>query len=98
MITRIVKLTFRTEDVQHFVQIFTESATLIQSFDGCAGVQLMKDASNQNVYFTLSKWQSEDHLNTYRSSELFKTTWAQVKPMFSEKPEAWSLAETIPIL
>lgn len=96
MITRVVKMTFKQDDVQKFKQIFAESAALIQSFEGCNEVRLMQDKSNESVYFTLSKWQSEEHLNSYRSSVLFQTTWTKVKPMFSEKAQAWSLLDITP--
>lgn len=86
-------MTFEELHVNQFVQIFNESAPLIGSFEGCNGVNLMVDSGNKQVYFTLSEWQSESHLNFYRSSELFKLTWAKVKPLFAAKAEAWSLIE-----
>ena len=89
-------MTFREDKIQSFKQIFAESAALIQSFDGCGEVKLMRDISNNNVFFTLSKWQTEEHLHIYRSSILFKTTWARVKPLFSEKAQAWSLLDITP--
>ena len=96
MITRVVKMTLREDEIQSFKQIFAESAVLIQSFEGCGEVKLMRDISHSNVFFTLSKWQTEEHLQIYRSSILFKTTWARVKPLFSEKAEAWSLLNITP--
>lgn len=87
-------MTFRENEIGNFIQIFESSSDLIQSFDGCLGVQLMKDVSNTSSYFTLSKWDSEEHLNNYRTSELFKSTWAKVKPLFSESAQAWSLVNT----
>lgn len=93
MITRIVRITFRAEEIKQFIRIFDLSVNLIESFEGCLGVELMKDAGNENVFFTLSKWESEDHLNQYRSSALFKSTWAEVKPLFAEKADAWSLID-----
>ncbi|MBC7757956.1 MAG: antibiotic biosynthesis monooxygenase [Phormidesmis sp. FL-bin-119] len=96
MITRVVKMTFREDEIQSFEQIFAESAALIESFEGCGEVKLMRDISHNNVFFTLSKWQTEEHLQIYRSSILFKMTWARVKPLFSEKAEAWSLLNITP--
>lgn len=96
MITRVVKMTFKAEDVQKFEQIFERTADLIQSFEGCHEVKLMRDISSVNTYFTLSRWQSEEHLNAYRASSLFKTIWADVKPLFSEKAQAWSLSHITP--
>ena len=91
MIVRIVKMTFKTENVIGFKEIFYESQKLIRAFDGCIHLELMKDISNESVYFTISHWESEEGLNTYRDSYLFKNTWSKVKPLFSEKAIAWSL-------
>ncbi len=96
MITRVVKMTFNAEDVQKFEQIFEKTVEFIQSFEGCLDVRLMRNLGDANVYFTLSRWQSEEHLNIYRSSSLFVTTWADVKPLFSEKAQAWSLLDISP--
>ncbi|MGB4401199.1 MAG: antibiotic biosynthesis monooxygenase family protein [Daejeonella sp.] len=93
MITRIVKMTFREEETENFTEIFKETSEFIRSSNGCLEVKLMRDISNANVFFTLSKWQSEEHLNIYRCSDLFMTTWARVKPLFSEKAQAWSVEE-----
>lgn len=97
MITRIVKMTFKEEETEEFIQIFNATAEFIGSFDGCYGVTLLEDSENDKVYFTLSKWQSQDHLNVYRSSDVFKKTWAKLKPLFSQRAEAWSLVEKIHI-
>lgn len=91
MITRIVKLTIRPEAVEEFKKIFYESQKLIRAFDGCLKLDLMRDLNNQSVFFTLSFWQNEDDLEAYRQSYLFRSTWAKVKILFSEKAEAWSL-------
>jgi heme-degrading monooxygenase HmoA len=40
---------------------------------------------------TFSKWENEELLNEYRNSEVFKETWALVKPLFIEKPFAFSM-------
>jgi (4S)-4-hydroxy-5-phosphonooxypentane-2,3-dione isomerase len=42
------------------------------------------------VFFTLSVWDSEASLNTYRHSDFFRTTWAKTKVLFSDKPAAWT--------
>ncbi len=91
MITRVVKMTFKPESVQAFKEIFYASQKLICSFDGCNRVDLMMDLNNECVFFTLSYWDSDEDLNSYRQSYLFKNTWSKVKPLFSEKAEAWSL-------
>ena len=92
MITRIVKMTFIHQNIDSFKEIFYESQKLITAFDGCIRLELMKDVSNECIFFTISYWQSEVKLNSYRDSYLFKNTWSKVKPLFSEKAMAWSLS------
>lgn len=91
MITRVVKLSIRPECVYEFKEIFYESQKLIRAFEGCSKVDLMKDLHNDSVFFTLSFWKTEDDLEAYRNSYLFKSTWSKVKTLFSNKAEAWSL-------
>lgn len=91
MITRVVKMTFKPENVQGFKEIFYESQKLIRAFEGCNRLDLMMDLNNECVFFTLSFWDTEENLDAYRQSYLFKNTWSKVKPLFSEKAEAWSL-------
>jgi len=92
MITRIVRMTFIHQNIDSFKEIFYESQKLITAFDGCIRLELMKDVSNECIFFTISYWQSEEKLNSYRDSYLFKNTWSKVKPLFSEKAMAWSLS------
>lgn len=91
MLTRFVKLTFKTENIASFEQIFEETHTKIQGFEGCSFLELFQDTAKPNVFFTLSKWEDEASLEHYRNSDLFKTTWKRTKALFAEKPEAWSL-------
>lgn len=91
MITRIVKMTFKKENTDEFIKIFEETKLLIKSFEGCLRLELLKDQSNNFTFFTISHWNSEEDLEQYRNSYLFKSTWSKVKPLFSEKAQAWSL-------
>lgn len=91
MITRIVKMTFQGDKVDEFREIFNSSCSLIKAFDGCDGVELKQDIHQAHVFFTISLWKSEEYLNAYRDSYLFRNTWSKVKPLFAEKAEAWSL-------
>ena len=93
MIIRFVKMTFRTEKTGAFEKIFAETRPFILQFEGCHQVELFADTRNSDIYFTISHWDNEAHLDAYRTSDFFKATWSQVKPMFSEKAEAWSLTE-----
>ena len=88
---RIVTMHFRLEECAAFGQLFNKSKPLIQAFSGCLGVELLRDISDPCRFFTYSNWENEEALNTYRNSELFKTTWASAKALFDEKPMTWSM-------
>jgi quinol monooxygenase YgiN len=58
-----------------FEKIFEESAPKIRAVEGCLHVHLLNDVNDENRYFTYSKWNSEEALDNYRNSDLFKATW-----------------------
>jgi len=93
-LTRVVRLTFMPDRVNEFLEIFRDSAALIRSSEGCLGVRLMRDSENHNVFFTISVWESEDHLGRYRDSALFRETWARTKVLFAAPPLAHSTFDT----
>lgn len=82
---------FKPEGVKDFLKVFESSKNKIRAFEGCEHLKLFQEKGNGQIFFTYSYWQSEMHLNNYRNSNLFKTTWAKTKILFSDKPEAWSL-------
>ena len=92
MIKRIVKLTFREEAVETFVaEVFEQSKAKIRAFEGCQHMELLRHKTRPNVLFTLSIWDNEDALESYRSSALFADTWAKTKALFAEKAKAWTV-------
>jgi heme-degrading monooxygenase HmoA len=91
MINRIVRMSFEPRLVPAFLELFEEVKHQIAAFEGCNGLTLLRDAHEPNILFTYSLWESEAHLNKYRFSELFKTTWENTKSKFNAKPIAWSL-------
>lgn len=91
MITRIVKLTFREEQIGPFLAFFDTINTRVSRFEGCNGMRLLRDIHAPNVVFTYSYWNSEEALNKYRDSELFGSVWSTIKPWFGAKAEAWSV-------
>ncbi len=91
MIKRIVKMTFREEDLASFLHIFEEVNTKIKALDGCHHLELLQDLSDPAVLFTYSFWENEAALSAYRESELFNETWKETKALFAGKPEAWSV-------
>jgi heme-degrading monooxygenase HmoA len=90
MIKRLVKLTFQDDKTDEFIQIFETSKDKIRAMSGCQHVELLRDATTPNVFFTLSLWDSEACLDLYRHSDFFRTTWAKTKVLFSDKPAAWT--------
>lgn len=93
MITRIVKLSFREEEVSAFLSIFEESKSSIAAFPGQKDLTLLRDRMHHNIFFTISIWENAEALEAYRKSELFASVWSRTKALFAEKAEAWSLDE-----
>ncbi len=90
MIVRLVKMTFREDEVKNFQQLFDRQKEKIGAFPGCKYLSLLHGKDDPRIFFTYSIWESTDDLETYRHSDLFKETWAQTKVLFDAKPEAWS--------
>ncbi|WP_299113882.1 antibiotic biosynthesis monooxygenase family protein [uncultured Winogradskyella sp.] len=91
MLVRIVKMSFEPSGIEEFLTNFERNKEKIRNFEGCNFLELYRDQNNTSIFFTYSYWNSEDDLNNYRHSELFKGVWANTKPLFNEKPEAWSV-------
>lgn len=92
MIKRIVKMEFKPEEIERFKSLFDQNKEKIRSFEGCNHLELWQDIRNKSVFMTYSYWASEQDLNNYRNSELFKEVWSNTKVLFSDKPKAWSVA------
>jgi len=90
MLVRIVRMTFQEDKTGAFLKIFRHSKDKIRAFAGCRHVELLQDINHPNVYSTYSLWDSEEHLNNYRDSELFGQVWKATKALFAAKPQAWS--------
>ena len=89
-VIRIVKMTFHPDHVTEFLKLFDERSSRIRSFEGCERLDLVRDTSAQNVMTTISVWESEEALASYRASDIFNETWAITKGMFADRPEAAS--------
>jgi len=84
---------FRPEHVQDFLRQFDSVRHKIRQYPGVQCLELHRDTGQANVFYTYSKWDSEQALETYRQGELFKYAWGAVKPWFASKPQAFSLRE-----
>ena len=93
MIIRVVKMEFEESRIGDFLHIFASSKDRIKSFSGCMHLKLLQDESDPGVFFTYSHWLSNEHLENYRKSDLFKVVWGDTKKLFRSSPEARSLSD-----
>lgn len=93
MITRLVKMEFKQDLVIEFLSIFEKTKDKIRATEGCQDLVLLRETQNGNIFFTISKWESEEDLQSYRQSVLFKETWSATKKLFKNSAEAWSTEE-----
>ena len=97
MLIRIVRMHFTENGVGEFLEIFNRNKIAIRNFPGCSHLELLKDAGNECIYTTLSHWNDEQSLNSYRKSELFGKVWGSVKTLFAERTQAFSLVKFMEI-
>ncbi len=93
MLIRIVRMSFRPENVENFLVLFKQSEEQIRNFQGCLHLELLKDYHQNHIYFTYSHWTNEKALESYRKSNLFREVWQKTKTLFAEKPVAYSLVK-----
>jgi quinol monooxygenase YgiN len=92
MIKRIVAMDLLPGMEGRFLDIFDMAKKHIRSREGCRGLEILRSSENNIVtIWTISLWDSEEALDQYRTSDLFKQTWSAVKPLFSAKARAWTL-------
>jgi quinol monooxygenase YgiN len=93
MIIRIVRLTLQADKIDAFLQNFEENKQKIRHFEGCTHLEVWRDVHNPAIFCTYSHWISEEYLEKYRNSDLFKNVWAFTKKLFADKPIAFSVAK-----
>lgn len=91
MITRIVKLKFKSDKVQDFLTYFDGISHIVNNFPGCIGMKLYQDVNDPRTIMTYSHWNSENDLDNYRNSDAFGEIWPTIKVWFEDKPEAWTV-------
>ena len=96
MVTRIVKMSFDKKNAEQFLEIFNEHRNQIRAAEGCTYLELWQtEDENSIIFFTHSKWDSEEHLNNYRHSEIFKIVWPKTKALFNALPQAWTVKSLV---
>jgi quinol monooxygenase YgiN len=91
MIVRIVKMTFRPEEVWRFQELFDAWMPQIRSFPGCLYLELLHDEMDPCIFFTYSQWERPEDLEQYRNSPVFASVWPTVKTLFAAPAEAWTV-------
>ena len=89
-ILRIVRMTFRPEEVEGFVREFERLQHRVGNVPGCFSVRLERDVQDPTICATFSVWESVEHLNAYRKSALFGEIWPDTKRRFAAPPEVWT--------
>jgi quinol monooxygenase YgiN len=95
MFVRIVKMSFHTDKIAEFEAIFESKKERIRNNKGCQLLELYQDKTNPEIFFTYSYWETEEDLERYRNSTLFKKVWTETKALFNDKPSAWSVDKKI---
>ena len=90
MLLRTVRMTFRPDRLADFLALFRAARPRIAATPGCRHLELWQDARFPNVLTTFSRWDDQAALDAYRQSDLFRTTWAETKPLFAAAPVAHS--------
>jgi heme-degrading monooxygenase HmoA len=88
-------MSFKADVIDEFLENFNQKKEHIRNFKGCRFLELYRDKTDTNVFFTYSYWNSEEDLENYRHSDLFKTVWSKTKPLFNDKPQAWSVDKVV---
>jgi len=95
MLIRVVRMTFVTENVPAFLDLFRRVETQIRQQPGCRHLELWQDADNSNVYCTCSHWDRPGSLDAYRQSALFGEVWPATKRLFAAPAVAFSVTPVL---
>jgi quinol monooxygenase YgiN len=90
MIIRLVCMKIKPEKLEEFRAIYESVCDRIRTFPGCTFLQLLLDADGECNLYTISHWQSVEHLDAYRHSAFFQGVWERLKPLFRDRPWAQS--------
>ncbi|MDA0378120.1 MAG: antibiotic biosynthesis monooxygenase [Bacteroidetes bacterium] len=77
---------FAPENVDAFLELFHSVSDAIRAVDGCHELTLLQDLDHPGRMTTYSLWEDEAALDSYRDSDLFRSTWARTKMMFIARP------------
>jgi len=90
MIVRIVELSIQEDKIAIAKNLLADVAPKVRNSPGCTHLRILMDIHDSGHVTTYSHWNSEADLNAYRKSEVFKSFWSQIKPLFAVPAKAWS--------
>lgn len=90
MVVRIVKMSFRPEACDDFIELFETYRKHIRAAEGCLSLQMLREHPDSNVFFTYSTWKDESFIELYKQSDTFGVVWPKTKRLFSAPAEAWT--------
>lgn len=90
VLVRLVRMTFRPDAMDTFLEIFDTSSPKILAFPGCHHLELWQDPRYQGIVTTYSHWTDAEALDAYRHSDLFRETWSRTRRLFAAPPVARS--------
>ena len=65
MLIRYVRMTFKEDKIEDFLEVFHATKHLIRAREGCQHLELQKDIDNPTIFMTHSHWNSETDLNKH---------------------------------
>ncbi len=93
MVIRLVRMRFRSEEVERFLALYDRAYPVIVKQPGCHSVQLVREVNDPTAFATWSVWNDEASLDAYRRSPFFRSFWQEVKALFRAPAEAVSFEE-----
>ena len=88
MITRLVSLKCRPQDVDAFRLVLRQAFPRVTQIPGCLSLQIVGDIADPTSFYTISTWRDVDALEAYRAGPVFAEIWPRVKAFLCQP--AWA--------
>lgn len=90
-ITRLVKMTFRSDAINTFLELFEKKKQLIRDFPGCNHLELWQDLHDPSICFTCSRWETQMRWSNTGILPFLKIPGKPQNSYLLKKPRAWSV-------
>ena len=95
MVKVIAKLTVKAGTNQTFIEAFSGLTDESRKETACISYHLYQDLQNENVYYTVEEWESEEGLKQHMHSPHFKTASKGFSEALACKPELATCKEVL---